>query len=112
MAAHASRLATDGRHLYLALNGQRVRVEKRTLDLELVKFVELGPGKIHDVIIHPTISDIWLSGDIGGPAVAVLDKSLEVKKITKMPTSTWVVGIRELGILSRCKVRPSPTTCA
>jgi len=86
LAAFASGLATDGQYLYIALNGKRVRVEKRTLDLELVKYAELEPGEVYDVIIHPATGDIWLSGSIGDPAVAILDKSLEVKKVIKMPT--------------------------
>jgi len=88
LAAFAGGLATDGQYLYIALNGQRVRVEKRTLDLELVKYVELDPGEVYDVNIHPATGDIWLSGKIGDPAVVILDKSLDVKRVTKIPTIT------------------------
>jgi len=95
LAAPAGGLATDGQYLYIALNGKKVRVEKRALDLELVKYVELDSGEVYDVIIHPATGEIWLSGKIGDPAVAILDKSLDVKRVTKIPTITF--RSREIG---------------
>jgi len=106
LAAPAGGLATDGRYLYLALNGKRVRMEKRTLDLELVKYVELDSGVVHDVIVHPTTGDIWLSGSIGGPTIVILDKSLEVKKITKIPNTTVIAT--EFGSTYKERVTPTP----